>query len=103
LSPISKPSPCPSSPGAREPTSVAISIDPLRKKGAMMPKANVSQGKTKMDKLVRRRELPYVRHSKKLYRKRVVCGVMLMSKERKKSEEAKKRNDGIRSKDAKGG
>jgi hypothetical protein len=70
LLPISNPSPClpcPSSPVAREPVSVAISSDPLKKKEAMMPKANVSQGKLKMDKRVRRRELPYVRHSRKLF------------------------------------
>jgi hypothetical protein len=34
--------------------------------GAKMQKADVSQGKTKMDKLVKRRELPYVHHSRAL-------------------------------------
>jgi hypothetical protein len=51
---------CPSSPGAREPISVAVSIDLLRKKEAMAQKANVSQG-NQMDKMVKRRELPSVR------------------------------------------
>jgi hypothetical protein len=59
---------CPSSPAAREPISVAISVDQLRKKEAMMQKANVSHGKTKMDKTVGRRELPCVCRSRLLYK-----------------------------------
>jgi hypothetical protein len=39
-------SPCPSSPGAREPISVVKSFDLPRRKGAMMP--NVSHGKERM-------------------------------------------------------
>ncbi|SAM06028.1 hypothetical protein [Absidia glauca] len=48
---------CPSSPAAREAISVAIPSDQLRKKGAMMQKANVSHGKPKMDMMVRRRNV----------------------------------------------
>jgi hypothetical protein len=44
----------PSIPVARESISVAIPFDFLKKKEAMMQKANVSYGKTKMDKIVRR-------------------------------------------------
>jgi hypothetical protein len=44
---------CPSSPGTREPISVAIPFDQLGKKGALMQKVNVSPGKTKMDKNMR--------------------------------------------------
>jgi hypothetical protein len=47
--------------GAREPISVAITFDHLRKKGTMMQKVNVSHGKPKMDKMVGRRELPCFR------------------------------------------
>jgi hypothetical protein len=42
LSPIPNLTTCPSSPAAREPISVAIAFDHLRKKGAMVQKANVS-------------------------------------------------------------
>jgi hypothetical protein len=55
LHPIPNPSPCP---GTREPISVAIPFDLLRKKRAIRQKANDSNGKTKMDKRARRRELP---------------------------------------------
>jgi hypothetical protein len=50
----------------------------------MMQKANVSRGQTKMDKMVRRRELPWVCHSRSLDRDQVACGVVPMSMERKK-------------------
>jgi hypothetical protein len=43
------------------PKSVAIPFDLLRKKEAMMRKANVGHGKIQMDMVVRRRELPCVR------------------------------------------
>jgi hypothetical protein len=56
-----------------------------------MQKVNVSHVKTKFDKVVRRRELPCVRHSKSLYRGRAVCCVVVMSMERKSDEEAKKK------------
>jgi hypothetical protein len=49
-----------------------------------MQKITVSHGKTKMGKLVKRRELPCVRRSKSLYRGRVVRGVDPMSAEIKK-------------------
>ncbi|SAM03212.1 hypothetical protein [Absidia glauca] len=41
---------CPPSPGVREPISVAISFDLLRKKRAMMQKASGSHGMTMTDK-----------------------------------------------------
>jgi hypothetical protein len=44
-----------------------------------MQKANVSHGKTKMDKTVRRRELPCVRRSRSLYIGQVVRDAVLMS------------------------
>jgi hypothetical protein len=53
-------SPCPSSPDFREPISVAVPFDLLRR-GAMMQKVNVGHGRIKMDNMVRRRELPCVR------------------------------------------
>jgi hypothetical protein len=66
------------------------------KKGAMMQKANVSHGKSNMDKTVRRRELPWVHHSRSLYRKRIVRGAGLKSIQRKKvmkkQRRTKKRN-----------
>jgi hypothetical protein len=49
-----------------------------------MQKANVSQGKIKMDKMVGRRELSCVRRSKVLYRWRVVRDAVSMLMERKK-------------------
>jgi hypothetical protein len=58
----------------------------------MMQKANVSHGKAKMDKMVRRRGLPCVHRLMSLYRGKVVRGGVLMSMERKKSDrEAKKK------------
>jgi hypothetical protein len=61
LRPIPNLTTCPSSPDVREPISVVIPLDHLRKKGAMMQKANISHGKTKIDKMEGRRELPCVR------------------------------------------
>jgi hypothetical protein len=58
----------------------------------MMQKSNVSHGETKMDKMMRRRELPCIRRSRSFYGGRVVRCAMLLSMERKKSDqEAKKR------------
>jgi hypothetical protein len=54
----------PSSPGARESVYIAITIDHLRKKGAMKQKANISHGKTMTSRMARRRELPCTSHSK---------------------------------------
>jgi hypothetical protein len=59
---------------------VATLLNLPRKKGATMQKANISHGKTKMDKMVRRRELPCARC---LYKERVVRGALSMSMERK--------------------
>jgi hypothetical protein len=67
----------------REPIFVAIPFDRLRKQGALKQKANVSLGKTQMDKMVRRRESPCARQSRLLYKKRVVRGVAYMSMEKK--------------------
>jgi hypothetical protein len=61
LSPIPNPSPCVSSPTVKESISIAIPFDLPRKKGAMKQKANFSHGKPKMDKKVRKKELPSVR------------------------------------------
>jgi hypothetical protein len=88
LSPIPN---CPSCLDAREPISIAIPFDLLRKEGAMMQKANVSHGKIKMDKMVRGRDLPWVRRSRSLYRGRVVRGAVIMSMERKKSDQVGKK------------
>jgi hypothetical protein len=77
--PIPSLCPCPSRPGARKPISVAIPSDRLRKR-----KVNVSHGKTKMDKMVRRRGLPCIRHSRSLHREKVVCGAVPISVERKR-------------------
>jgi hypothetical protein len=88
---IPKLSPCPSSPGFREPISVAIPSDLLKKNGALMQNANVSHGKPKMNKGVSRRELPYNRRLMPLYRGRVVRGAALMSVERKKKVVKKQR------------
>jgi hypothetical protein len=84
LRPIPSLTTCTSSPGAREPIFVAIPFDQLRKKGAMMQKTNVSHEKTKMNKTVRRRGLPYGCCSKSIYRGRVVRSVVPMSTGRKK-------------------
>jgi hypothetical protein len=81
---------CPSSTGAREPISVVIPFDLLRKKEAMMQKAIVSFGKA-MDKTVRRRRLPWVRRLRMLNRERAVCGAVLMLLERKKKVMKKQR------------
>jgi hypothetical protein len=64
LRPIPDLTTCPSSPAAREPISVAILFNPLRKTWAKMQNANVSHGKAKMDKMGRRSGLPCVRHSR---------------------------------------
>jgi hypothetical protein len=89
LRPIPNLTKCPLCPNARKPISIAISFDLLRKKVAIVQKVNVSHGKTKMDKTVRGRELPCVRHWRSLYKGRfVVCAVPMSMK--KRDEEAKK-------------
>jgi hypothetical protein len=84
LRPISNLSSCASSPCVREPISIAIPFGLLRKKRAMMQKANVSHGKVKMDKVVRRRELPCIRRLKYLHRVQDVRCEVTMLFERKK-------------------
>jgi hypothetical protein len=59
----------------------------------MMQKATVSHDKSKMDKMVRRRELPCVRRSGSLQGRRVVRGAMLMSMERKKVTKKQRRSN----------
>jgi hypothetical protein len=49
-----------------------------------MQKSNVSHGKTKMNKLMRRRELPCVRRFMPAYIGRVIRGAVVMSTKRKK-------------------
>jgi hypothetical protein len=46
--------------------------------------ANASHGKTKMGKMVRRRELPSIRRSRSLYRKRAVSWILETLMEREK-------------------
>jgi hypothetical protein len=93
LSPIPNLTTCPFIPGSRKPISVANPFDLRRKKGEMMQKANVSQGKTELDKMVRRGELPCVRRSMSLYRERFVGDMLLYRWKGKKwwrsKEEAK--------------
>jgi hypothetical protein len=91
LRPVPKPSPCPSSPSARKPILVVVPINQLRKKGVMMQKANVSHGQTKMNKVVRRREVT-MRLSFKVViysASRSWCGANIDGK-KKSDEEAKK-------------
>ncbi|SAM03178.1 hypothetical protein [Absidia glauca] len=61
----------------------------------MVQKANVDQGKIKMDKMARRRQLPCVRRSCSLYRGQVARGVVLMSMGRKKGDEEAKKEQRI--------
>jgi hypothetical protein len=56
-----------------------------------MQKANVSHGETKMDKMVRRRELPCVRRLMSLYREHFVRKAVSMSIGRKKKVIKKQR------------
>jgi hypothetical protein len=74
----------PSSPTGRETIPVANLLNLLGKKRVMVQKAKVSRTKAKMDKMVRRRELPCILRSRSLYRERVVGGAVSMSMERKK-------------------
>jgi hypothetical protein len=90
MSPIPNPSPCPSSPGAREPISVVIPFDLLRKNRALMQNANVNHGKANMDK-VRRRRLPCVRQLGEPYKGWIVHGAVILSMEGKSDGEAKKK------------
>jgi hypothetical protein len=54
-------------------------------------KINVSHGEIKMDRIMRRRELPCVRRSKSFYKSRVVRGAEVMLME-KSDEETKKKH-----------
>jgi hypothetical protein len=63
-----------------------------KKKRGMMEDINVSRGTAKMDKMMRRRELPSVRHLRPLYGVRVVCDVVPMSMERKKVMKKQRRS-----------
>jgi hypothetical protein len=67
--------------------SVVITFDLPRKRRELTQKANVSHVKAKMDKMVRRRELPCVRRFRSFHRVRVVRGMALMTMERKKKSE----------------
>jgi hypothetical protein len=63
-----------------------------------MQKVNVSHGQTKLDKMVRRRDLPCVRRLWLLYRDRVACSVVHVSMRRRKKsdqEAKKKQRNGI--------
>jgi hypothetical protein len=80
------------SPAARELISVAIPFDHLRKKRALMQKANVSHGKAKMDKMVRRSKLLCDGRSRSFYKSQVVRGAMPMSMERKKVVKKQRRS-----------
>jgi hypothetical protein len=87
-------------PGARESIPVVIPFDLSRKKkkGAMMQKANVGDGSTKINEIVRQRELPCVRRTRALYKRRVVLDAVPMSMEKKMMKKQrrgkKKRIDG---------
>jgi hypothetical protein len=61
----------------------------------MMQKANVGQGNTKMGKMVRRKELPYVHRLRSLYRDRIGSGAVLLSAERKKVMKKHRRSERI--------
>jgi hypothetical protein len=86
LRPIPNLAMCPSSHGVSEPTSAAIPIDHLIKQSALMQKINFrnGKGKTKMAKMVSRRELPCVRRSRSSYKGMFFCRTPQMSMERKK-------------------
>jgi hypothetical protein len=73
---------CPSISATRELISVVIPFDRLRKKEAMMQKVNVSHGKPRMDKALRRKALPSIRRVRSLHSRQVVRGAMLLSMER---------------------
>jgi hypothetical protein len=84
---------CPSCPGGREPIFVAIPVDLLRKKKKQRCKRlSGSHGKQKMDRKLKRGELPCVRHSKSLYKGRVVGGLVLVSMVRKKVMKKQRRS-----------
>jgi hypothetical protein len=80
-----------SSPAVREPISIATLTNLPRKKRAMMQKANVSHGETKMDRMERRKELPCNHRfiESKLFVVRCQCQWKIKWWRRK--EEAKKR------------
>jgi hypothetical protein len=80
------------SPGARDPILVVIAFDLPRENQAMMQKTIISHDETELDKTVRKKELPCIRHSRSLYRGQVVHGVVLMSMERKKKALKQRRN-----------
>jgi hypothetical protein len=63
-----------------------------KKKGAMMQQAIVSHVKTRMGKIVKKRELPCVRRLWSLYSERFVCCAVPMSMERIKSDDKAERS-----------
>jgi hypothetical protein len=76
----------------------AIPFDLLWKKGATIQKVIVRHGKTKMDKRMRRRDVPCIHHSRPLYCKYAAVSIMSMLMESKKwgrsKEEVQNRIDG---------
>jgi hypothetical protein len=68
---------------SREPISVVISFDLLRKRRVIMEDVDVSNVE-EVGRMARRREVPCVCHSRSLYRWRVVRGAVIMATERKK-------------------
>jgi hypothetical protein len=63
----------------------------------MIQKANVKHGATKVEKIVKRRELPCIRRSSSLHSGWVIRGAELMPMERKKRDEQaqKKQRNGF--------
>jgi protein-tyrosine-phosphatase len=57
----------------------------------MMQRANVSHGKTKMDKTVRKRGVSCGHRSRPFYTSQVVRGTLVISMERKKGDEKAKK------------
>jgi hypothetical protein len=70
---------------------IAIPFDHVRKKKAMMQKANVSHGNTMMDEVVRR-ELYCICRLWLLYKGQVVYSEVPMSMERKKGMKKQRRS-----------
>jgi hypothetical protein len=62
LRPVPNRTTCSSSPGARKSVSIAIPFDHLRKKVAVMQKANVSKDVTEVNSIERMAEVPGVHH-----------------------------------------
>jgi hypothetical protein len=61
----------------------------------MMLKAKASHGKQKMAKMVRWRELPWVRHSRSVYAVRCIHGTVSMEKKKSDEEAKKKQKSGL--------